>query len=39
MAFVGEQWESDATYVRVQSLLLDMFRGDKIEMISLKVTV
>jgi hypothetical protein len=37
MAFIGEQWESDSTYGRVQSLLLDMFRGDKIEMISLKV--
>jgi ribosome production factor 2 len=36
MAFLGDQWESDSTFMRIQNLLLDVFRGDKIEMISLK---
>ena len=36
MSFLGEQWESDSTFVRIQNLLLDVFRGDKIDMISLK---
>jgi ribosome production factor 2 len=34
--FMGDQWDSDAIYTRIQNLLLDFFRGDKVEMISLK---
>lgn len=34
--FLGDQWESDTMYTRIQNLLLDFFRGDKIDMISLK---
>jgi len=36
MTFVGDQWSSDSTYTKIQNLLLDMFRADRIEMISLK---
>jgi ribosome production factor 2 len=36
MIFVGDQWESDSTYVRIQNLLLDLFRGTKVDKISLK---
>lgn len=36
MLFLGDQWESDTLYTRIQNLLLDFFRGDKIQMISLK---
>lgn len=34
--FLGDQWESDTLYTRIQNILLDFFRGDKIDMISLK---
>ena len=33
--FLGSQWESDSLYTRIQNLLLDMFRGVKLDMISL----
>ena len=34
--FQGSQWESDTLYGRVQNLLLDMFRGVKLDMLSLQ---
>eukprot|EP01034_Spumella_vulgaris_P023751 gene23751-30008_t len=34
--FLGDQWENDTLYKRIQNLLLDFFRGDKAEKISLK---
>ncbi len=34
--FLGDQWENDSLYTRIQNLLLDLFRGDKAEKISLK---
>jgi len=34
--FMGEQWDNDATYIRLQNLLTDFFRGEKLEMVSLK---
>jgi ribosome production factor 2 len=36
LVFTGDQWDTDSTFMRVQNLLLDFFRGDKISMISLK---
>ena len=36
VVFTGDQWESDTTYQRIQSLLLDMFRGTKVEKLALK---
>jgi ribosome production factor 2 len=34
--FNGSQWESDTLYTRIQNLLLDFFRGAKLEMMSLQ---
>jgi Brix domain len=34
--FQGDQWDADATYARAKNLLLDFFRGDSVEKISLK---
>lgn len=36
MVFQGEQWDADSTYIKIQSLLLDLFRADKTDKISLK---
>jgi ribosome production factor 2 len=36
LIFLGSQWEFDATYQRVQNLLLDLFRGFKPEEIMLQ---
>jgi len=36
MVFLGDQWESDSQYQRISNLLLDFFRADKCEKISLK---
>ena len=36
MVFLGDQWDIDATYIKIQSLLMDTFRADKIEKIALK---
>ena len=36
MVFIGEQWESDFKYAKVQNLLLDTFRGVKVEKLNLK---
>jgi len=35
-AFLGDQWESDITFSKLQNFLLDFFRGDKIDKLSLK---
>lgn len=34
--FLGSHWESDSTYARIQNLLTDFFRGDKVDKISLQ---
>jgi ribosome production factor 2 len=34
--FVGSQWDTDSLFTRIQNLLLDMFRGVKLDMLSLK---
>lgn len=34
--FLGDQWENDSLYARIQNLLLDFFRGDRAEKLSLK---
>jgi hypothetical protein len=34
--FVGSQWDTDSLFTRIQSLLLDMFRGVKLDKISLQ---
>lgn len=36
MLFQGDQWDTDSTYGKIQNLLLDFFRLDKIDKISLK---
>lgn len=36
MVFAGDQWESDSTFKRVGNLLLDLFRADRCDKISLK---
>lgn len=36
MVFIGDQWDTDSTYIKIQSLLLDTFRADKIDKIALK---
>jgi ribosome production factor 2 len=36
LIFSGDQWDSDSTFVRIQNLFMDFFRGDKTEKISLK---
>lgn len=35
-AFLGDQWESDTTFSKLQNFLIDFFRGDKIDKLSLK---
>lgn len=32
--FIGDQWDLDSTYSNIQSILLDLFRGDKPEKLS-----
>ena len=34
--FLGEKWENDVIYSRLQNLLIDFFRADRFEKISLK---
>ena len=34
--FNGSQWESDSLYARIQNLLLDFFRGTKLDKLSLQ---
>lgn len=36
ITFQGEQWQNDSLYAKIQSILLDMFRGDQTEKISLQ---
>ena len=36
MVFLGTEWESDTTYLRIQNLFIDFFRGTKVEKLSLK---
>jgi ribosome production factor 2 len=36
MIFQGDQWEIDSQFTRLQNFLLDFFRSDKIDKISLK---
>lgn len=36
MIFQGDQWQSDNTFTRIQNILLDFFRGVKVDKISLK---
>jgi len=36
MTFVGDVWSVDSTYMKIQNLLLDVFRADKVDKISLK---
>lgn len=36
MIFLGDQWDVDSSYIKVQNILLDTFRADKIDKISLK---
>jgi len=36
MTFVGDLWSVDSNFMKIQNLLLDFFRADKIDMISLK---
>lgn len=31
--FLGDQWSNDSVYKNIQNLLIDMFRGDKIDKI------
>ena len=33
--FQGDQWQNDSLYTNMQNMLLDFFRGDKTEKISL----
>lgn len=35
LVFQGDQWENDTTYKNIKNLLIDIFRGDNIEKISL----
>jgi ribosome production factor 2 len=34
--FLGEKWETDTTFVRMQNMLVDFFRANRVEKISLK---
>ena len=34
--FVGDQWAYEEPFTRLQNLLLDWFRGDKVDKITLK---
>jgi ribosome production factor 2 len=36
LLFHGEQWESDATYSKLQNLFVDLFRGDCPDKVALK---
>lgn len=36
MVFSGDQWESDSTYNKVGNLLMDIFRADKCDKVSLR---
>jgi ribosome production factor 2 len=36
IVFQGDQWGNDSTYSKLQYFLLDFFRGEKVEKISLK---
>ena len=36
MVFLGPEWESDTTYSRIQNIFIDLFRGAKVEKLSLK---
>lgn len=36
MIFQGDQWDLDSQFIRLQNFLLDFFRSDKIDKISLK---
>lgn len=34
--FLGEQWDADSTYTRLQNMLVDFFRAERLDKISLK---
>lgn len=34
--FLGDQWENESTFSRIQNLLVDFFRGDKVDKLSLQ---
>ena len=36
MTFLGPEWESDTIYSRIQNILIDLFRGTKVEKVALK---
>mmetsp|Transcript_34622 Transcript_34622/g.35308 ORF Transcript_34622/g.35308 Transcript_34622/m.35308 type:complete len:335 (+) Transcript_34622:102-1106(+) len=36
MTFLGDQWDNDTTYRKLQNLLIDYFRGDKTDHLSLR---
>eukprot|EP01041_Mallomonas_annulata_P001919 gene1919-3727_t len=36
ITFLGDQWESDSTYRKLENLFIDFFRGDKTDRLSLK---
>lgn len=36
MVFVGDQWENDSLFKKIQNILLDFFKGDKADKISMK---
>lgn len=36
VVFLGDQWQTDSLYIKIQNLLLDLFRGYKADKISLQ---
>lgn len=36
MVFLGDQWENDSLFKKIQNILLDFFKGDKADKISMK---
>jgi ribosome production factor 2 len=36
LVFLGDQWDSDSTFKRVENLLIDLFRGEKVPKLALK---
>jgi ribosome production factor 2 len=36
LAFLGSQWEKDSTYMRIENLFIDLFRGTKFDKLSLQ---
>ena len=36
LVFLGDQWENDSLFKKIQNILLDFFKGDKADKISMK---